>query len=65
MFDTTLVMPMVVFVIFVFGTWYALSLISNRNSQAEDRFPEMLVGRLQVVTSCNVWRIPLAVLCRR
>src|SRR5205814_1100467 len=45
-------MPMLVFVIFVFGTWYALSLISNRNSQAEDRLER--IGRPKSLTDIDL-----------
>jgi tight adherence protein C len=50
--DTALVMPMLVFVVFVFGTWYALSLISNRNSQAEDRLER--IGRPKSLTEIDL-----------
>src|SRR5437764_7151176 len=45
-------MPMVVFVVFVLGTWYALSLISNRNSQAEDRLER--IGRAKSLAEIDL-----------
>src|SRR5437868_1709586 len=50
--DTAVFVPMAVFVVFVFGTWYALSLISNRNSQAEDRLER--IGRPKSLTDIDL-----------
>ena len=50
--DTAIFMPMAVFIVFVFGTWYALSLISNRNSQAEDRLER--IGRPKSLTEIDL-----------
>src|SRR5947209_12335653 len=50
--DTAIFMPMFVFVVFVLGTWYGLSLISNRNSQAEDRLER--IGRPKSLTDIDL-----------
>jgi tight adherence protein C len=39
--DSGIVLPIIVFAVFVAGSWWLLSLISNRNSQAEDRLERM------------------------
>lgn len=39
--DTSIVVPIIVFGVIMLGTWYVLSLISQRNSQAEDRLERM------------------------
>jgi tight adherence protein C len=50
--DTAVFVPMAVFLVFVLGTWYALSLISNRNSQAEDRLER--IGRPKSLTEIDL-----------
>ena len=41
--DITLLMPIIVFGVIMFATWWLLSMISQRNSQAEDRLER--IGR--------------------
>jgi tight adherence protein C len=41
MLDTSLLLPIIVFVIIVAGVWWMLSLLSKRNSQAEDRLARL------------------------
>jgi tight adherence protein C len=39
--DSGIILPIIVFAVFVAGSWWVLSLISNRNSHAEDRLERM------------------------
>jgi tight adherence protein C len=39
--DSGIVLPIIVFAVFVAGSWWILTLISKRNSQAEDRLERM------------------------
>jgi len=41
--DSTILLPMIVFGVIMAGTWWVLSMISQRNSQAEDRLDR--IGR--------------------
>ena len=39
--DSGIILPIIVFAVFVAGSWWLLTLISSRNSQAEDRLERM------------------------
>jgi tight adherence protein C len=39
--DSGIILPIIVFAVFVAGSWWLLTLISTRNSQAEDRLERM------------------------
>jgi tight adherence protein C len=39
--DSGVILPIIVFAVFVAGSWWLLTLISSRNSQAEDRLERM------------------------
>lgn len=52
--DLTTLTPLIAFGIFMAGTWWLLSLISNRNSQAEDRLDR--IGRPKSLAEIELTR---------
>jgi tight adherence protein C len=51
-FDTSVLMPLVTFGLIMAGTWFVLSLISNRNSAAEDRLER--IGRPKSLADIDI-----------